>query len=171
MQGQPNEATQEGPQTRAAAVHEAGHAVVAGHWGYDVYQNHVGSDGRGEVRFTHPEAEYDTPEGRLRLLTVDVAGSIAEDIAFPGVAAATPEDFQLEGVRLARESLGAGMSEREVLAEHDRGDAAEAAMLLRGLSDDEAERQVRLACEDARRILTESWADVEAMVEHGAGGR
>jgi len=162
MQDQSNAAKQR----RAAAFHEAGHAVVAGHWGYDVYQNHVGQDGLGEVRFTHPPTEYDSPEGRFRLLTVDVAGSLAEEMA--GFIPSAWEGL-LEGHNLARAGLDAGQTPSEILDEYERGDAAEAGILLRELDATEAERELRGAHDAARTILSERWDDVEAMVQ--AGGR
>jgi ATP-dependent Zn protease len=163
MQDQSNDARQR----RAAAFHEAGHAVVVGHWpDYEVYKHDVGADGLGKVRFTHPPTEHESTEGKFRLLTVEVAGKLAEEIA-GFVPAGAAWESALEGVRLVLDSEG--VSERDLLVEHDHSDGVMAGLLLRGMSAQEAERELRSAHGAARGILDEQWADVETMAAQMAG--
>jgi hypothetical protein len=68
-------------QRHAAAYHEAGHAVVAAAHGYDLYQIDADGMGKGVVWFSCPDTEDEAEDGRCRLLSVDVAGRVAQSIA------------------------------------------------------------------------------------------
>jgi hypothetical protein len=66
-------------QRLSACVHEAGHAVAAGSFGYTVHTCRVDEDGiGGYTGFGRPEGDLHTPAGWWRDLVVTAAGQLAE---------------------------------------------------------------------------------------------
>ncbi len=128
---------------RVSAYHQAGHAVMAAAVGFDVYECWIARDGSGEVRFRSRWAS------NAALLAVTVGGSCAESILLDRADLGSVESF-MEGVALMREGDG-------------EGDAREAGLLLRDHTAVTATELLRRARDFARQVLSDDWADVEAI--------
>jgi len=145
----------------AAAYDEAGHAVVARMMGYRVDGISVMADGTsGETRYTGPASDKGTPVGRMRELTITLAGKAAQSIAFNREDIGDLDQL-LETVRdLRRWSPNAPDPDLECGLEHDD---MKAAVLVWDLPEDEREKELRNAHASVREILGANWADVVAV--------
>jgi len=154
--------------SEACAYHEAGHAVAVEAVGYVVKSIIWGGDGP-MTRFSvtpWDQNHRDSPAARWRLLTVTVAGPVAESIHFERPAVA--EGFVADVLDMFEEGWWlvdpADVTEEDVLDAfgevNDRGDAF---LLVVDLGPEAAEKELREALQAAREILTERWSDVEAI--------
>jgi hypothetical protein len=125
----------------ALRVHEAGHAMVAHLFGYRGISVELEASG-GRALYTEPRGERDTPEGRLRLLCLALAGIEAEVLVW-----------------------GA-----PVLVGGYRGDERKAARWLAHWPDHERQAVRERATARACQLLREWWPDVEWIAESGKVG-
>ncbi len=150
------------PQRRAVAYHEAGHAVVAAAHGYNVYQINTDGVANGDVWFCSPISEEGAPDGRCRLLSVDVAGRLAQSIAFGEERRDIVTEFVNE-VRCIRQDGLLDMDREHARAAGLELDDYDVAMHLRGRSDEEMRAQLTAAHDVARSILEDQWGDIDGI--------
>lgn len=151
----------EAPQRDAFAIHEAGHAVVAEAHGYPVEVIVVEGPGRGAVHLKTPVSEEGDDAGRHRLLSVDVAGRVAEAIQRDEPIDAVAAGF-VAGARLVDDEMDCEYDHDHAVAFGHEGDDADVAIHLRDQSDEERAGAITDACELAREVLEARWAKVEA---------
>jgi hypothetical protein len=161
-------------QREAAAYHEAAHAVVAEAMGYRVRSITFDDDElTGEVRFAFPAWDVGTPAGRWRRLAVTLAGRLGEAVYLDRADLGDADRTIAEVVDLL-DGFYPNEADEDVREEWgpDGGDALDAALLVRGLPDDDAVAELRDAHATAHEVLSESWADVCALADdlHGAAG-
>jgi hypothetical protein len=144
----------------ATAYHEAGHAIVAREFGYEVGLVEINEDGlTGMCRFKMPAWDESTPAGRRRQLAVLVAGRIAER--------------RLAGRVVSADTIAADFTEdKDVFGdwfdEDEQDDAAQVWELIEA-SDEAPAELLHEAAEAAVSILEERWAEVEELAK-GLGG-
>src|ERR1700683_2894096 len=143
---------------RGIAYHEAGHAAVASAQSYDV----TAIDTRGAegvVLFTPVPGEDGAVEGRRRLLSVDLAGCVAQSIADEE----WDRDVAAELGAEADEMIAAGLdrsSRARAAAVGLQGDAYDVAKHLDATPPEERISQLGEARDLAYRVLVADWEDV-----------
>jgi len=154
---------------RDVAYHEAGHAVVASAWGFDV--EGCWTDGDGGATHSRPPQEMDVGLRSIGQLAEAFAGACAEAILHDDAA---PEDRLLTEMNKVLE-LTRGYSDREAVewlrerpgVLHD----ADVVVLLPA-DDEQASGALGFARDLARKLLRDEWADVEAIAAClGSGAR
>jgi hypothetical protein len=133
---------------QAIAYHEAGHTVVAAAMGYDVYQINTYAPGAGAVWFHHRPDEQRTAEGRRRLLSVDVAGRLAQSVALDENRDVVTSF--VESVASIRDMFGSNVDEGRALACGLEGDDVDVALHLQGRPDEEVHASLLAARAHAR---------------------
>jgi predicted NAD/FAD-binding protein len=140
---------------RAAAYHEAGHAVAAAAMEYDVLGCSVDEHGVGSTCVCWPNEESTTIAGRRRLLTVSAAGDVAEMIGVGRID--DPAVRDVDAVTCAERMARLEASEQQ------REDGA--------WLEKRVHAEIAAARHAARKILETQWPDVEAIASSiGATG-
>lgn len=136
-------------QVRASAYHEAGHAVVARHTGYEVRS--VSVDGQGLGRCVVRHDGYDVGS-----IACTMAGWFAECMAHG-------EDWTLDQVIAGVDEADEAIADRDEDMMAVMGDMLEVAELLQlhNLTAEMRAMLIRLNYEQARDILREHWHEVE----------
>lgn len=138
-------ATIEPTELRAAAHHEAGHAIVAAAVGLDVYAIWIDDEGLGEVRH-----KGHVSEGAE--LAVAIAGTCAESILCGD---------DRDSVRELLKNVLWALEEGEDAMPCDAVDMAHA--LRKCHSDGQMEERLQRARDFARNVLSSEWVDVQVI--------